>query len=355
VGLENRDYYRGGGGGCGSWGFDGVGQVVKYLIVANIIVFLLQIFVTRPLRPEELQEYLGVGGQRAVEPTGESNDEPTDEQSEEHVNGPSAEEMEMFLPYSRVSVVQEWFELDPHKVVYQAQIWRLLTYAFCHDRLGIWHILFNMLFLYWFGKTLESMYGSEEFLLFYLTSAVAASLCHIALALFLHDSTQAIGASGAVMGVMMLYAIHFPRRQIYIFLLIPIEIRWVVALWVIFDVHPVLLALAGTPDMTGVAHAAHLGGLAFGYVYWRYSLRLQTYWSRLRQLRMPRCLGPRRHIQLYKPPRETPRDDLDDLVDKILQKIHEQGDDSLTDVEREVLKRASEKYARRGKSSGAIE
>ncbi len=333
MGIENRDYYRGNRGGGGSWGFDAIPPVCKRLIVANIVVFLLQIFITRDSEIEDLRR-------RWSDETGQ-----TEELSEEQLE--QIEQLQQTGVYGRVSVVQEWLELDTEKVVRKAQVWRILTHAFCHDRFGIWHILFNMLFLYWFGKTLESMYGSREFLLFYLASAVSAALCHIGLDLFTHESTRAIGASGAVMGVVMLYAIHYPRKQILVFMVFPIEIRWVVALYVIYDIHPVLLALAGTPSYSGVAHAAHLGGLAFGYAYWRFGLRLENYWARLRRLRMPRWFGSRRHIHFYEPPQEETQDSLNVLVDKILQKIHEQGDDSLTDVERDVLKMASEKYAGR--------
>lgn len=330
MGIENRDYYRASGSYSGSWGLDGIAPVCKYLVIANVAVFLLQIFYTREPRPEDLKEYFGEGTEWAEE---------------------ISEDQQQMLAWARVSVVEEWLALETDKVLH-GQIWRLLSYAFCHDRLGVWHILFNMLFLYWFGKTLEAMYGSREFLLFYLASAVAASLCHIGLDLATRHSTAAIGASGAVMGVVMLYAIHYPRERIYVFMIIPIEIRWLVALYVIFDLHPVLLALAGTPEYSGVAHAAHLGGLAFGFVYWRYGLRLEDHWNGMRRLRMPRWFGPRRNIRLYRPPETPPQTDLESLVDKILQKIHDQGEASLTDVERDVLRLASEKYKARARDSG---
>ena len=171
---------------------------------------------------------------------------------------------------------------------------------FCHDRFGVWHILFNMLFLYWFGRMLEPLYGSREFLLFYLTAAVVASLCYVGLDLFTRHSVPAIGASVAAMAVVVLYAIHHPREKIYVFMMIPIEIRWLVALYIIIDLHPVLLALLGTPMYTGVANAAHLGGAAFGFLYWRYHLRLEDAWDRMARLgyrwRLPR------NIRLHRAP-----------------------------------------------------
>ena len=136
--------------------------------------------------------------------------------------------------------------LDTNKVIEQGQVWRLLTHAFCHDRHNILHIVFNMLFLFWFGRTLESMYGSREFLLFYLTAAICAALAYVALDLYTGSPIPAVGASGAVMAVVMLYTMHFPTEEIYICFIIPIQMRWLMVIFVIWDLHPVLLALAGS-------------------------------------------------------------------------------------------------------------
>jgi membrane associated rhomboid family serine protease len=177
-------------------------------------------------------------------------------------------------PPERISIVQEWLELDTNKVVHRAEGWRLLTHAFCHARGGIFHILFNMLFLYWFGCTLEMMYGWREFLLFYLAAAVFAGLTYVGVELATGSRIPAIGASGAVMAVVMLYAMHFPREPIRI-IWFSVEMRWLVLFYLIWDLHPVLLALAGDRIFTGVASAAHLGGLAFGFVYAKFDWRLE--------------------------------------------------------------------------------
>src|SRR5262249_36864532 len=117
---------------------------------------------------------------------------------------------DLLYPPQKVPVFQEWLQLDTKKVVYEGQVWRLLTHAFCHERYFIFHILFNMLCLYWFGCTLEMLYGSREFLLFYLTAAVVAALAFVGMDLYTGSTSPGIGASGAVMAVMMLYTMHFP-------------------------------------------------------------------------------------------------------------------------------------------------
>lgn len=330
MGFEDRDYFRESSGYSdqfGSWGFNlaAVPPACKYLVAANIIVFLLQIFITRPMDQRDLGEFRdGFPG-----------------------SGESMFEDEYFDPsmLPKVSVVQKWAELDTRKVVQQGQVWRLLTCAFCHERGGIFHILFNMLFLWWFGKTLEMMYGSREFLLFYLTAAVVASLAFVGLDLATGSTTPAIGASGAVMAVTMLYALFYPRQTIRIMFFFPIEIRWLVLIYVVYDLHPVLLALSGDQMYSGVGHAAHLGGLAFGFAYWKFNFRLapmldrlpqrQTRRRRVRKVRTPDTVAPSRQASL------------DEQVDHILQKIHEQGKDALTDSEERVLQLASQRYKQR--------
>ncbi|HEX5105070.1 MAG TPA: rhomboid family intramembrane serine protease, partial [Pirellulaceae bacterium] len=175
MGLENRDYYRESDYtrallGCGLEYFS---PVVKWLIIANVAVFLAQIFITRPMTlddwkaqieeyPREVRESMlkameAAQKQREQEKNGDSGGEFT-------IDEPLPEEWEyeeMLFGGQQISTVQEWLELDSRKVL-RGQVWRVLTYAFCHERSGVWHILFNMLGLYWFGVTLESMYGQRE-------------------------------------------------------------------------------------------------------------------------------------------------------------------------------------------------
>ena len=138
-----------------------------------------------------------------------------------------------------------------------------------------------MLMLCWFGQRLERMYGSTEFLLFYLVAAVCASLAYVALAYYSGSQLPAIGASGAIMAVMMLYVIFYPFEQFLLFWFIPMPLWALLGLYMLYDLHPVLMALAGDPMFTGVAHASHLGGLAFGFLYWRFGWRLEPILDRI--------------------------------------------------------------------------
>jgi membrane associated rhomboid family serine protease len=354
MGIYNRDYYRESRSG-GIWSLETLTPVVKYLIIANVVVFLLQIFVTREVRmtpldmlrhsDPDLDEWLD----RAEEGDREAQEQIKKKYPQFYQSPPGELDKRLegvHFPAQRVSLVQEWFELDVKKVIYRGQVWRLLTHAFCHERTGVWHILINMLLLYWFGCTLESMYGSREFLLFYLTAAVLGGLAFLGLELYTRSFVPAIGASGAVMAVLMLYTVLFPRSIIYVCWVIPVEMRWLMALYVIWDLHPVLRALAGEPMYTGVAHAAHLGGLAFGFLYAKFHWRLETLTERLPALRGRWRRRPRLRVAPDTYP--EPESDTDmERVDQLLQKIMDSGQASLTEEERAALKQASERIKNR--------
>ena len=352
MGLYNRDYYRNSDHGD-TWGIEALTPVVKYLILANVAVFLLQIFVVReePVTPLTMLRRIHPEIDRVL--AEQLKDDPdaleTLKKQYPHLKEVLAEDnFQRFLhPTEKVSIVQEWFELDSQKVVYSGQVWRLLTHAFCHDRLSIWHILFNMLCLYWFGSTLESMYGPREFLRFYLAAAVFAGLAFVGLDVYTGSTSPGIGASGAVMAVMMLYTMHYPRETIRFCWFIPIEMRFVMLGYVLWDTHPVLLALAGQRMFDGIAHAAHLGGLAFGFMYHHFQWRLENLtdliaWPRWRWKRRPK-------LRLVTAPVSRPEPDAEmNRVDELLQKIFELGQDSLTDEERAILENASARLRNRG-------
>ncbi|MBX3450582.1 MAG: rhomboid family intramembrane serine protease [Planctomycetaceae bacterium] len=248
----------------------------------------------------------------------------------------------------RPSYVDEWLGLNSAGVLH-GQVWRLVTYAFVHDRASVFHILFNMLGLWWFGPTLERMRGSREFLFFYLAAATFAGLGFFAWGLALGNLPNAVGASGAVFAVLMLYATYFPREKIGLFFgLIFLEIRWLIAIFVAISLFPMLLELAGDGKTSRVADSAHLAGLLFGYLYRRYDWRLDSLTSNLRWPDWRKSLRrsqSRRQLKVFTEDEDV--SSLDEKVDAILAKLHNQGSDSLTDAERATLKRASERYKQR--------
>jgi membrane associated rhomboid family serine protease len=355
LGIENRDYTREGDytGTLAGWGLDYISPVVKWLIVANVVVWLLQIFLTRPYTKEDWQANLQrmPRAMREMYEQQEKAAAKAREKAKESSKGDDSQTVptdelppEFYWTQNRVSLVEEWLQLDTRQVIYRGQVWRLLTYAFCHERTSVFHILFNMIALFWFGVTLETMYGQREFLLFYLAGAIISGLAHVGLGLLTSSGAAAIGASGAVMAVLMLYAIHYPRNTIRIFWFFPLEVRWIVVLYVIYDLHPLLLELAGDQVFAGTAHAAHLGGLAFGFLYWKFDLHLERYWDKLPKLR---GAGLSQRREPIAPIRRSAEQQQDQQVDEILRKIADSGEASLSDQERRTLQRASERYRRK--------
>ena len=156
--------------------------------------------------------------------------------------------------------------MRPADVVGRLFLWQLVTYMFLHG--GIFHILFNMLALWMFGVELERMWGSRAFTKFYFVSGVGAALTTLILSfvpLAFADQlyySLTIGASGAVYGVLLAYALYFPNRPIYIYFVFPIPARYFV---MIMGAISLLSSMNGPGG--GIAHTTHLGGLAAGYLY----------------------------------------------------------------------------------------
>ncbi|RMG36442.1 MAG: rhomboid family intramembrane serine protease [Planctomycetota bacterium] len=249
-----------------------------------------------------------------------------------------------------VSLLELWFALSPQSLA-AGQVWRLVTYAFLHDRYSLFHIIFNMLCLWWFGKSVESIYGRREFLLFYLASAAFAGLSYCLVQAFAGSAVPVVGASGAVMATLMLYALHYPRRMIYVWGVFGVEARWFVAFLVALNVFPMLNTLQGGQGGGTTAYAAHVGGLLFGYLYRKGGWRLSAAWESCvtwARRSWRRLRGPR--LSVYVPRSDESEEDpaeVDRRVDELLEKIYQQGEASLTDEERDFLARASRRYRER--------
>jgi membrane associated rhomboid family serine protease len=166
------------------------------------------------------------------------------------------------------AAVENWLGMQPAAVVGKGQLWRLATYMFVHSRFGFTHILFNMLSLWMFGVELERMWGTRYFLKFYFFCGICAALTTLVLS-FLPLSIFAslylsltIGASGAIFGILLAYALYFPHRPILMMFVFPVPAKYFVMIMGGMSLLASLSASSG-----GVAHTTHLGGLAAGYLY----------------------------------------------------------------------------------------
>jgi membrane associated rhomboid family serine protease len=246
-----------------------------------------------------------------------------------------------------------WFDLNA-ELVLQGQVWRLLTYAFLHDPGGgglPWHIIFNMLCLWWFGTDVEDHYGPREFLWIYLVSALLGGVAFVLAHLAGMEGNLCIGASGAVTAIMVLCACHNPTRMIIVFI-IPVPIWLFVVLSVGWDAWRFLQHDPGTRTAVTV----HLGGALFAFVYYKRNWRVLSGWSSFRtwqrQLFRPRLRvyreEPREPVHVAAPPTGREVDEqLEAKLDAVLEKVARFGQSSLNDSERQILMRASEVYKRR--------
>ena len=275
MGIENRDYIKRDDGPEGP--FQGLSRrkpttIVGKLIVATVAVFLLQILTRR--------------GQ------GES-------------------------------LVQQWLSLDAGSVFRKGQIWRVLSYAFCHSQTDLLHIVFNMYIIYAIAPLVSQLTGEREFLWYYLASAIFAGITSVAFYTAMQLPFHMIGASGAVMAVFMLFAMHYPRREVYLFGAVAIQVRWLLAAYIAMDALPVIRMVLGDPQAIVAraiaenrpltAHSAHLGGLLFGFLYFRWHMRLTDWWDRVAG-RLPGRRPAKPTVKVFNP-QFQPETDMSDRVD----------------------------------------
>ena len=150
--------------------------------------------------------------------------------------------------------------LSPEAVFTQLALWQPVTYLFLHG--GLSHLLFNMLALWMFGTDLERTWGTRFFTKYYFITGVGAAATSLVLSLWIDGIyySTTVGASGAIYGLLLAYALYFPHRTIYM-IIFPLPARVFV---IIAGVLAFMNSLGGS---SSVAHTAHLGGLVVGYLY----------------------------------------------------------------------------------------
>lgn len=263
--------------------------------------------------------------------------------------------------------------------------YRCLTYGFAHDPSGLMHILCNMFVLFFFGPPIEQKYGRREFLAFYLASVVFGGV--VWNILHFGEQAAALGASGAISAVVILFAMNYPRAQVLIFGIVPTP-AWLAGVgYVLYD------AFGAHTGAGNVAHDVHLSGAAFAFLYYWLNLRIsEGSIGRGRNKKSLKSLfgggngaskysskadknGKTGNFSVFngdfdadskssnasveapsrwfnkKTAKETAEEiafeELEAEVDRLLFKISDKGEESLTEAERETLRRASREYQKR--------
>lgn len=216
-------------------------------------------------------------------------------------------------------------------------VWTPVSYAFLHSTERWMHLIFNMLVLWMFGRSVEGMLGPRRFWFLFLGAAVAGALAHVACGLATGSAAGVIGASAGLSAVVAVFAFHNPRATLYLMMVIPMPAILLVVIFAVID----LLGLFNVAHILGgdIGHGAHLGGLAFGAGFWFLVVR--------RGITLPSFPGlPRRRRRRRSRSREEPRVD-DAELDRILSKItRDGGTDKLGVSEREFLDKVSRRYRR---------
>jgi membrane associated rhomboid family serine protease len=234
--------------------------------------------------------------------------------------------------------------------------WELVTYGFVHDSQNPWHLVFNMLALWFFGREVEEIMGRAEFFRFYITAIVLAGIAWL-VSVQVGQPLQAsrmflVGASGAVMAVLAVFIWYFPRQTVLLWGVLPVP-AW--ALGILYFVSDVQGAASGAGN---VAHVAHVAGAIFGLLYaWR-GWQLGDLTGVLAAFRRRRMRVVRPDDAVAKPqrppasPREISRLDVDlqQEVDRILEKISRSGESSLSAAERDTLTQASRRLKERSRT-----
>jgi len=224
------------------------------------------------------------------------------------------------------------FGLVPYQVMKNLWLWQIFTHMFLHG--GLFHLLINLFVLWMFGKPIQREWGTSSFLKYYFTCGLGAGI--LILLTSLNSRMPVIGASGAIYGVLLAFAMLYPDSIIYLYFLFPIKAKHFA---ILIGAIAFLSGISG--GRSNIAHFGHLGGLLVGYVYlkfdvWKYRFhpgKIFTF------LRLPKISLKRR--KKYKG--EFYR--LEERVNQILDKILLHGVDNLTAEERRIM----DEYSRRGK------
>ncbi len=229
-------------------------------------------------------------------------------------------------------VVNEFLLLSSEDRLSPLYWWRTITYGFAHDAVSPFHLLFNMLGLYFLGRAVEERYGRNEFLRIYFFALFVCGASWLLKQYALGaDDNRMLGASGAVLCIEMLFVFNFPTQRIFLFVF-PVP-AWVLGIIL------VLTNFVSTPS-TGIAYDVHMVGIlvAAAYFFLGLSFRslddLRSAWRRSWR----RLTGPK--LKVHSDFQESKQRDSEE-ADRILAKIHEKGQDSLTSRERKFLERYS--------------
>ena len=235
----------------------------------------------------------------------------------------------------------DWGNFNLAQGLFGFQLWRVVTYQFLHH--GFMHILFNMIGLYFFGPMLERWWGSRRFLAFYLLCGISGAFLMTILAyvpglLMVGPATKLVGASGSLFGILAAAAYLYPKHRVMLlFPPIPMTMR---TMALVFMGLAFFSVLAGTPNAGG--EAAHLGGALLGFALVKFPRSLD--WAdRFSPTAIQNGINSGRYERKRKQELASRAE-----VDRILDKVRDKGLASLTRKEKKILTQETERQKRAG-------
>jgi len=222
------------------------------------------------------------------------------------------------------------FGLFPRLAWSKLYIWQFVSYMFLHG--GFLHLGLNMYALWMFGTEVEKMWGTKAFYRYYFITGIGAGLIHTLVTPM--SMVPTIGASGAVMGILLAFGMLFPERRItmLLFFVMPVTLK-AKHLVMGFAAISILSGMSGSPD--GIAHFAHLGGMLIGYIYIKGGL--STIFEKITKLFSDTKRRSNMHVHKDN---TAELEKLKRIVDTILDRANEVGFENLTRDEKTVLKKA---------------
>jgi membrane associated rhomboid family serine protease len=245
----------------------------------------------------------------------------------------------------------------------KGEVWRVISYTLVHEPGNIFHLVFTIGFLIWIGHQVEDLYGTKEYLTYFVFTSLLGGAAYTAIGVFSPGTPPLLGPSGAVTAILILFALHYPTWRFFFF-----PIWLVIAIYALIDVAGMMGQTANPARV-----AVHLTGAAFAFVYHTYTLRVSNW--------LPLNWGSRKTVRRQSQPKlrsrpQTPEPEpaatasvtasasakvvaaappvdehLEAKLDEVLQKVQKYGKESLSDAEREILLKASEVYKKRRQSS----
>ena len=250
------------------------------------------------------------------------------------------------------AVIHNQFSIPPKFSDFILRPWTIISYAFMHDLYSIFHILFNMLALYWFGRLFIEYLGSDKLIALYILGALAAGVCYLlvfnTVPYFKNqaDFPGMVGASGAIYAVMVAAATLMPNYTFFLFFFGPVKIKYIVGFYIV-------VSFLGSVGANAGGNIAHLGGALMGFVYikqlqiglnWGGWITAVTDWSKDLFNPRPKVKVSYRKNETANGKKNTNLSGISQReIDDILDKISDGGYESLTKEEKEKLFKASKK------------